>query len=121
MRIKLHEPRQLWLPLVNSIVPFRSQPKEVGLWDRYKEFEAGYWENEDIIRCHAFLLEESVKELFDGRTSARTRLEVIEWINDDSSPGRPFSFQVCCELFNADHEIVRSNIFGMMERQPLLH
>ena len=148
MRLKLYaNQRQLWLPLISSLVTLpnaaevRVTPSPVAKvrklskrrnrnaetverpskrWDRNALHGVEFWEDEDILRCHAFLLERSAQELIDPRTSDEVQMEVIEWMNNDAAQGA-FSFAVCCNLFGADHEVVRSEIFSLFEQQKRLN
>ena len=122
MKRDLYNDRQLWLPLVVSIFgePVSRSRLSNG-WNNLEEYEADYWSDEDMIRCHGYLLEQSIKDLLDSRTGLDTKLEIIEWLQAITKPLKAFSFRTCCELFGYDSDDVRSAVLGRFEQKSNFH
>lgn len=72
------------------------------------------WTDEDIDALQYFLLQTSLQELFDRRTSAKVRAECWDWVLDDVL--RPFSFRACSEACGYDTDRLRSALTDLRRR-----
>ncbi len=81
------------------------------------------WTEQDILHICECLLEDSLRNLFDGRCSLETAVEIYKWMTDIKDPN-PFSFVNCCMLTGLDPEEVRDSILDRLNRTrrlTLLH
>jgi hypothetical protein len=81
------------------------------------------WSEQDILHICECLLEDSLRNLFDGRCSLETAIEIYKWMTDIKDPN-PFSFINCCKLTGIDPEEVRDSIIFRLQktrRLSLLH
>jgi hypothetical protein len=79
------------------------------------------WTEQDILHICDCLLEDSLRNLFDGRCAKKTVVEIYKWMTDIKDPN-PFSFMNCCMLTGLDPEEVRDSILNRLERsRRLLH
>ena len=67
------------------------------------------WTDADILHICDCLLEDSLRNLFDGRCSTETVVEIYNWIMDSNDPN-PFSFRNCCELSGLDPGELRETV-----------
>jgi hypothetical protein len=69
------------------------------------------WTEQEILHICDGLLEDSLKNLFDGRSSMQTLVEIYNWIismNDRN----PFSFNNCCKLSGLDSDVIRETVLN---------
>lgn len=79
------------------------------------------WTEQDVLHICDCLLEDSLRNLFDGRCAMETVVEIYKWMTDIKDPN-PFSFVNCCNLTGLDPEEVRDSILNRLERtRRLLH
>jgi len=69
------------------------------------------WTEEEILHICDCLLEDSLRNLFDGRSSMETVVEIYNWIMDSNDPN-PFSFNNCCKLSGLDPDEIRETVFN---------
>lgn len=73
------------------------------------------WSEQDIMHISECLLEDSLRNLFDGRCSMETIVEIHQWMTDIDDPN-PFSFVNCCKLSGLDHDELRDTILDRLKR-----
>jgi hypothetical protein len=75
-------------------IPFVFDDDDECEWQQNTESEIE-WTGDEIVHLCDCLLEDSIRTLFDARTSDFSRQEIISWMleGDDSEP---FSFVACC-------------------------
>lgn len=73
------------------------------------------WSEQDILRISECLLQDSLRNLFDGRCSVKTAIEIYKWMTDINDPN-PFSFINCCKLTGLDHDEIRDSIIFRLEK-----
>jgi hypothetical protein len=93
LNLDLFDDQWLWLqstePLIEEIPP---------------------WSDKEILHIYDCLLEDSLRNLFDGRSSMETVVEIYNWIMDSNAPN-PFSFNNCCKLLGLDPDEIRETVF----------
>ena len=67
------------------------------------------WTEQEILHICDSLLEDSLKNLFDGRSSLETLVEIYNWINV-TNDRNPFSFNNCCKLSGLDPDVIRESV-----------
>lgn len=67
------------------------------------------WTDSDILYLFEFLLQDSLLKLKDPRVSTRTKLEIYQWINNEST-ANPFSFENCCRYCGLDADFMREAV-----------
>jgi len=67
------------------------------------------WTDEEIAHISDSLLEDSLRNLFDGRCSPKTVDEIYKWMMDDKDPN-PFSFVNCCQVSGLDPDDMRGTV-----------
>lgn len=60
------------------------------------DFEDLTLDDAEVRTMHLELLEQSLHQFLDTRSSVDTCAEILEWMNRDSEG--PFTFRTCCEL-----------------------
>ncbi len=73
------------------------------------------WSEQDIMHISECLLEDSLRNLFDGRCSLETVVEIHQWMTDIDDPN-PFSFVNCCKLTGLDADELRDTILDRLKR-----
>ncbi len=94
---------------------FGSEPEPI-------EEEIPIWTEQDILHICECLLEDSLRNLFDGRCSLETAVEIYKWMTDIKDPN-PFSFINCCKLTGLDSEEIRESILFRLSKnhRNILH
>ena len=69
------------------------------------------WTDEEILHICDCLLEDSLRNLFDGRCSMETVVEIYNWIMAINDL-KPFSFNNCCKLSGLDPEVIRESVIN---------
>ena len=67
------------------------------------------WTDEEILYICDRLLEDSLRNLFDGRCSMETVIEIYNWVMNLNDPN-PFSFNNCCKVSGLDPEEIRETV-----------
>lgn len=78
------------------------------------------WTDEEILNICDRLLENSLRNMFDGRCSMETVIEIYNWVMNLNDPN-PFSFNNCCKVSGLDPEEIRETVlrrFKSPHRQP---
>ena len=70
------------------------------------------WTDEDLVRLHGHLLEKSLHDLFDARTSAATRCEILAWLRASQERSGAFSYRTCCALFGLNPDEIRERVLA---------
>lgn len=73
------------------------------------------WSEQDIMHISECLLEDSLRNLFDGRCSTETFVEIHQWMTNIDDPN-PFSFVNCCKLSGLDPDELRDTILDRLKR-----
>ena len=79
------------------------------------------WTDEEILLIYDCLVEDSIRNLFDGRSSPKTISEIYKWIISANS-ANPFSFNNCCALMGLDQDEMKENVlnrFNSIHRKKL--
>lgn len=83
--------------------------------------EEPLWSEEEILHIYDCLLRDSLRNLFDGRSSMKTVVEIYNWIIKINDPN-PFSFNNCCELSGLDPDVIRETVLNRVHlKNPKLH
>lgn len=92
LNLDLFDDQWLWLqstePLIEEIPP---------------------WTDQEIMHICDRLLEDSLQNLFDGRCSLETVVEIYDWIMNINDQN-PFSFNNCCGISGLDHDVMRESV-----------
>jgi hypothetical protein len=75
------------------------------------------WTDEEILYICDRLLEDSLRNLFDGRCSMETIVEVYNWMMNLNDPN-PFSFNNCCKVSGLDPEEIRETVLSRFKSPP---
>jgi len=62
-----------------------------------------------------YLLKLTLRQLIHPQVSAATYADAMTWMMSDEI--HPFSFRVCCESFEADHEDVRTGVEMILRKK----
>ncbi|MDO9104702.1 MAG: hypothetical protein Q7U57_07045 [Methylovulum sp.] len=73
------------------------------------------WTDKDIEELCDRLLEESIRSLFDSRSSEATVSEILFWITN-AHDKNPFSFHNCCLVSGFKPEVFRDAIIDRFQR-----
>ena len=74
------------------------------------------WTDQEILVCADGVLQDSLKNLADGRCSQATLNETLDWINSNDKQ-LPFSFINCCLLLEYDYEEIRDRVMQIYQRK----
>lgn len=118
----LADPYQMLLPLLIEVEfsadrQLSSTPEVIeGVRKNQPDLEE--WSDEEVVNLHHVLLEQSMIQALNPRSSVDTRLDVLEWVNQvtpykKKSPA--FSFDACCKLSGYDPEELRETLHGEMK------
>lgn len=69
------------------------------------------WTDEEILYICDRLLEDSLRNMFDGRCSMETVVEIYNWVMNLNDPN-PFSFNNCCKVSGLDPEEIRETVLS---------
>ncbi len=69
------------------------------------------WTEREILCLYDRLLEDSLRNLFDGRCSRETAVEIYRWMTKPID-NNPFSFNRCCEVCGLDPETIRDAVLN---------
>jgi hypothetical protein len=69
------------------------------------------WTNEEIVHIYDYLVEDSLRNLFDGRCSMETLVEIVNWLMNIDDPN-PFSFTNCCKVSGFDPDEIRDAVLN---------
>lgn len=115
-------PDQMLLPLLIELEFFGSTQQETdpavieGV--RKDQPQLDEWTDDDLVQLHQFLLEQSMVQALNPRSSAETRSEVLHWV-DQVTPYRQksdaFSFDACCKFSGFDPEEMREQLHSEMK------
>lgn len=118
----LSDPYQMLLPLLIEIEysaekQSNSSPDVIeGVRKNQPDLEQ--WTDEEVVHLHHVLLEQSMIQALNPRSSADTRIDVLEWV-DQITPFKKkspaFSFDACCKLSGYDPEELRDTLHGEMK------
>jgi hypothetical protein len=75
------------------------------------------WTDEEILYICDRLLEASLRNLFDGRCSMETIVEIYNWMINLNDPN-PFSFNNCCKASGLDPEEIRETVLSRFKSPP---
>lgn len=116
------DPRQMLLPLLidldfNVEVLHSADPALVeGVRQDQPQLEE--WTDDELVQLHQFLLEQSMVQALNPRSSKATRLEVLDWV-DQVTPYKgqagAFSFDACCQFSGYDPEELREHLHDEMK------
>lgn len=73
------------------------------------------WTDQDILFICDRLLEDSLRNLFDGRCSMATFVEIHKWMTDINDPN-PFSFSNCCRVSGLDPDQIRESVLFRIDQ-----
>jgi hypothetical protein len=93
------------------------------LWlhsDKPLEEEIPPWTDEDIMYICDCLLEDSLRNLFDGRCSMVTVVEIFNWMTDIKDRN-PFSFVNCCLVSGLDPDEIRESVLYRLKSVRQIH
>lgn len=118
----LKDPQQMLLPLLVEI----GLNEEVGQQKtdpvlieglRQDQPQLDEWTDEELVQLHQFLLEQSLTQALNPRSSKATREEVLDWV-DQVTPYKQepaaFSFDACCRFSGYDSEELREELHNEM-------
>jgi len=76
------------------------------------------WTVEEIMRLHAFLLDNTLQVLADTRTSLNTVSELLEWVCawPETREQFAFSFRLCCLVVGYDETRLREGLIYEAKR-----
>jgi hypothetical protein len=116
------DPRQMLLPLLidldfNEEVLQNADPALVeGV--RQDQPQLDEWTDDELVQLHQVLLEQSMIQALNPRSSKATRLEVLDWV-DQVTPykekAKALSFDACCQFSGYDPEELREQLHGEMK------
>lgn len=69
------------------------------------------WTDAEIAHICECLVEDSLRNLFDGRRSLETVTEIFKWMMDVNDPN-PFSFTNCCKVSGFDPNEIRDAVLN---------
>jgi hypothetical protein len=76
------------------------------------------WTEDELVQLHQYLLEQSMIQALNPRSSKSTRLDVLDWV-DQITPylqkPAPFSFDACCQFSGYDPEELREHLHDEMK------
>lgn len=80
-----------------------------------REFPANFdysspWTESEVASLHEALLESSMRQLMEPRTSPLDRMDVLVWMQADEET--PFSFNACCRLHGSEPSEFRALILN---------
>lgn len=116
------DPRQMLLPLLidldfNEKVLHGADPALVEDV-RQDQPQLEEWTDDELVQMHQFLLEQSMIQALNPRSSKATRLEVLEWV-DKVTPYKgkadALSFDACCQFSGYDPEELREQLHEEMK------
>jgi len=116
------DPRQLLLPLLIELdlVGGDQQEPDPAVIEgvRQDQPQLDEWTDEDLVQLHQVLLDQSMIQALNPRSSRATRLEVLDWV-DQVTPYKQkaaaFSFDACCAFSGYDPEELREQLHGEMK------
>lgn len=76
------------------------------------------WTEDELIGLHQYLLEQSMTQALNPRSSKDTRLDVLSWVDVVTpylSKPAPFSFDACCQFSGYDPEELRDHLHDEMK------
>lgn len=80
-------------------------------------FDEEEWTQEEVVALHLHLLEQSLSQALNPRSSRSLRLEVLRWV-DRTTPYQmkspAFSFDKCCQLAAYDSDELRDHLHDEM-------
>ncbi len=69
---------------------------------------------EDTVVIHTRILEESLRNLGDGRAGEDVKLDVMQWVREEGL--YPCSFDACCAVVGVRAENTRSAVERLIKR-----
>ncbi len=79
------------------------------------EEESPVWTESDILQLFELILQDSLTKLKDPRLSHQKKVEIYQWVADESDPN-PFSFNNCCRCCGLDADLLREAVLYQIRR-----
>lgn len=80
------------------------------------------WDDKETIHLHCYLLDQSLHQALNPRSSAKVKREVLHWVNSPT-PSRkdhlPFAFDLCCQYAGYNSEALREHLFSEMRTRGI--
>lgn len=127
------DPRQLILPLlieledqpspkVSAVSVVKAAPLAGPVTEVMTSADVEAWTDEELEHLHEFLLEQSLEQALNPRSSLSTRIDVLSWADEVTpykKPMRAFSFDACCYLSGYSSENMREYLHCEMRERGI--
>lgn len=127
------DPRQMILPLLielenqspanePAVTVVKTTPAAEPVTEAMSSADIDQWTDEELEHLHEFLLEQSLEQALNPRSSVSTRVDVLSWVDEVTpykKPMRAFSFDACCSLSGYSSENMREFLHCEMKERGI--